>query len=94
MIWSLAGLVLAAGIAVVAWYRSRNQGGFYDAHVYGMTPASHRRYGLVSLAFVAYFALTLVWHWETAGIAGLALYALIAVFYATSFLRGFADDDQ
>jgi hypothetical protein len=94
MIWSLAGLVLAFGIAVAALYRSRARGGFYDTQVYGMTSASHRRYALVSLAFAAYFVCTVAWHLETAGIAGLALYALIAVFYATSFLRGFADDDQ
>jgi hypothetical protein len=94
MIWSLAGLVLAVAIALCAWYRSRMKGGFYDAQVYGMTAASHRRYAVVSLAFAAYFASTLGLHLETAGIAGLALYALVAVFYATSFLRGFADDDH
>ena len=41
-----------------------------------------------------YFGATLALHAETAGIAGLALYALIAVFYAASFLRGASDSDE
>jgi hypothetical protein len=31
---------------------------------------------------------------EEAGLAALALYALFAVFYVTSFLRGAADGDE
>jgi len=31
---------------------------------------------------------------EAAGLAGLALYALIAVFYAASFLQGAPDRDE
>lgn len=94
MIWTSIGLLLALTLAAVAWRRSLGSGGFYDSDVYAMTPAIHRRYALASLAFAAYFAGALFLRWEAAGIAGLALYALMAVFYATSFLRGAPDRDE
>ena len=94
MIWSLAGLLLALALAGGAALRGRARGGFYDLDVYGMSAALHRRYAIASLAFVAYFGATLALHAETAGIAGLALYALIAVLYAASFLRGASDSDE
>ncbi|MBV8066430.1 MAG: hypothetical protein JO113_00530 [Candidatus Eremiobacteraeota bacterium] len=92
MIWSLIGLAVALLVAAAAWRRSRRAGGFYDAQVYGMTPAAHRGYAVVSLVAAAYFAAAYALALQTAGIAGLALYALIAVFYATSFLRGASDE--
>jgi hypothetical protein len=94
MIWSAAGCVLALAVAGTAWRRSRSQGGFYDSGVYAMTPRVHRRYALLSLAFAVYFAVTLALHQAPAGIGGLALYALIAVLYATSFLQGAPDRDE
>ncbi|MGA8325804.1 MAG: hypothetical protein WB757_06975 [Candidatus Cybelea sp.] len=94
MIWSAAGALLALLLAAVAWRRSRSKGGFYDVEVYAMTPQIHRRYALLSLAFAAYFAATLALHKASAGIAGLVLYALIAVLYATSFLQGAPDRDE
>lgn len=94
MIWSLTGLLLALALAAIAWRQSFRGGGFYDRDVYAMTPAIHRRYAVASLAFAAYFAAALLLRRETAGIAGLALYALVAMFYATSFLRGAPDRDE
>ena len=90
--WNVLGLIIALGVAAIAWRRSRSPGGFYDHVVYAVTPSAHRRYALVSLAFAFYFAVAYVARAATAGIAGLALYALIAVFYATSFLRGASDE--
>jgi hypothetical protein len=94
MAWSLAGLAGALLLAAVAWWRSRSPGGFHDREVYGMTARSHRRYAVISLLFAAYFALTFARRLDSAGIAGLALYAVIAVFYATSFLQGAPDRDE
>jgi hypothetical protein len=91
-VWSLAGLILALAVAAAAWRRSRAPGGFYDRETYGMDASAHRRYCAVSLAFVPYFAVTYARGYATAGIAGLALYALIAVFYAASFLQGAPDE--
>ncbi len=92
--WNLIGLLASLAIAAIAARRSRERGGFYDRDVYAMTPAMHRRYALVSLAFAAFFALTFALRQESAGVAGLALYATIAVLYAASFLRGAADADE
>lgn len=90
--WSLVGLGLALAVGAAAWRRSRAPGGFFDREVYAMNAATHRRYTFVSLAFALYFAVTYARGFEAAGIAGLALYAVIAVFYAASFLQGASDE--
>lgn len=92
MLYSAAGVVAASIVAIAAWRCSRSPGGFYDREVYGMSAAAHRRYAVVSLAFAAYFAISYALRLDTAGIAGLALYAVIAVFYAASFLQGAPDE--
>jgi len=94
MVWSITGLTIAVSVAALAWRRSRSPGGFYAHHVYGMDERAHRRYAAVSLAFATYFAITLAGRFDAAGIAGLALYALVAVMYGTSFLRGAGDRDE
>lgn len=94
MAWSVLGLALSLGIAAVAWGRTRSRGGFYDRETYGMDSAAHLRYALLSLGFAAYFGVVYALRFQSAGIAGLALYALIAVFYATSFLQGASDRDE
>lgn len=91
--WSVAGLVLALALASIAWFRSRTRGGHYDAAVYAMTPAVHRRYALVSLAFATFFAVTLAMRASGAGLAGLTVYALVVLLYGASFLRGAEEDD-
>jgi hypothetical protein len=91
-VWSLVGLVLAAVVAAASFLRSRAPGGFFDREVYAMSAAAHRRYTFVSLAFALYFAVTYARHFDAAGIAGLALYAVIAVFYCASFLQGASDE--
>ncbi|MGA8534899.1 MAG: hypothetical protein WB615_12400 [Candidatus Tumulicola sp.] len=94
MAWCLAGFIVSLVVAAIAWHRSRVGGGYYDAHVYAMTARTHRSYALASLAFAAAFAFTLATRREAAGLAALALYAVIAIFYAASFLRGAADPDE
>lgn len=88
----MAGLALAFGVGAVALRCSRSHGGFYDRGVYGMSASSHRRYAMVSLAFAVYFAVTFALRYDAAGIAGLALYTLVAVLYAASFLQGASDE--
>ncbi|HET6276107.1 MAG TPA: hypothetical protein VFE16_09285 [Candidatus Cybelea sp.] len=92
MLWSLAGLAIALVLAVVALRCSRSPGGFYDREIYGMSAPMHRRYAAVSFAFALFFSASSLLRLETAGIVGLALYALIAIFYASSFLRGASDE--
>lgn len=94
MVYELIGFVLAAAVAATAWRRSRSPGGFYDREVYAMEPGAHRRYALVSLGFAAFFLVAYELRANAAGLAGLALYAVIAVFYAASFLQGAPDRDE
>jgi len=94
MIWSLAGLTISLGVAAVAWLRGRSPGGYYDRESYGLDGAGHRRYAAISLLFAAFFAIAYARGLQSAGIAGLALYASIAVFYGASFLRGATDRDE
>lgn len=94
MFYSIAGLALSLSVAVAAWRRSRSEGGYYDREVYAMQRTTHLRYGAISLAFAAFFAVALAMRLEPAGIVALALYAVIAVFYAASFLQGAADRDE
>jgi hypothetical protein len=92
--WNAVGLALALLIAATAYVRSRAHGGFYDAQLYGMVPSTHRRYAAISLAFALFFAVGLASGAEAAGIVGLAVFTLVAIFYATSFLRGYAEHDE
>lgn len=56
-----------------------------------MTPESHRRYAAVSLLFALLFALA---HFYPVLplVPLLAVYVLIAIFYFSSFARGFSDE--
>ena len=92
--WNSVGLALALSLAAVAFARSRSRGGHYDSGVYGMVPGTHRRYAAIGLAFATFFAFALLFRWETAGPIALAGLVLSALFYATSFLRGYADEDE
>ncbi|HEY1882941.1 MAG TPA: hypothetical protein VGG51_07870 [Candidatus Cybelea sp.] len=94
MIYDAIGIVLALGVALGAWRNSARGGGYYDREIYGMNSATHVRYALVSLAFAGFFIAAYVLALRAAGIVALALYALLAVFYLTSFLRGAADTDE
>jgi hypothetical protein len=94
IVWSLIGLCFSLGVAAVAWRRRRAAAGFYDGAVYAMTPRTHAGYAIASLAFALFFAGTAALRAETAGVLGLMLFAVIAAFYGTSFLRGAADADE
>ena len=86
-------MIAALAMALFAWLRSRRAGGYYDAQVYAMTARTHRGFALAALAFAAFFGATLALGRESVGIAGFAAYAVVAVFYGTSFLRGASDDE-
>lgn len=94
MLWLAIGFFLAITVAAAATVRSRTRGGFYDHDVYGMDARAHRRYAAVSFVFAAFFGVAYALHLVGAGIAALALYALIAVLYAASFLRGATETDE
>ena len=92
--WNVGGFALALFIAGMAWKRSRSRGGYYDAELYGMVPSTYQRYAAVSLAFAFFFATAAALQMQAAGLFALAIFAVIALFYLTSFLRGYAENDE
>lgn len=102
VVWSLLGFALSLCLAAAAWLRttalrrseSREKRSAYDLDVYGMTAKTHLRYALTGLVSALYFAVTYVLHQTMAAIAGLTLFVLIAIVYATSFLRGASESDE
>jgi hypothetical protein len=92
--WNLIGSVVALGTAVLAWRQSRAPGGFYAEGVYGMGPSHHRRYAAVSLAFAAALGIAFALRATFAGLVLLAVYAVIAILYYSSFIRGASDHHE
>lgn len=95
MSWELGGALASILLSAAAYLRSRGTGGFYDAEVYGMTAATHRRYAAAGAIFaVVFFALALFAPGGAATIWVFAAFVLVAVFYITSYLRGASDEDE
>jgi len=95
MSWEWAGALLSLLLAAGAWWRSRADGGFYDAGVYGMTATTHRRYALAGACFAfAFFALAVLRPGTAATIWLFAAFVLVGVFYITSYLRGASENDD
>lgn len=91
--WSVLGLVASGSLAIFALLRSRTPGGYYDADVYGMTPAAHRTYAAIAGVFFVAFIFTCLSRAGTIGTYIFAAFVLFALFYLTSFLRGAHEDD-
>lgn len=90
--WSGVGLALCVILIAVAALKSkRGRGSFYEREVYGMTRRTHGAYATLSaffaLAFIAAFFVRLP------TVPLLAAYALIFIFYFSSFARGFSDEE-
>lgn len=92
--WNLIGSVVALFTTVLAWRRSHAPGGFYAEGVYGMGPSHHRRYAAVSLAFAVVLAILFAIHATFAGLIVFAVYAVIAILYYSSFIRGASDHHE
>ncbi|MHB1549904.1 MAG: hypothetical protein ACYDG0_10180 [Vulcanimicrobiaceae bacterium] len=92
--WSYAGLLCALGTGAVAWLRSRTANGtFYERDVYGMTPRSHRRYAYASAIFALYFIAS-AFRPSLPAVPALAVFAVVAILYASSFVRGATGEDE
>jgi hypothetical protein len=89
--WAVSGLALSLFTAGFAWWRSSQAGrNYYAADVYGMTPAAHRRYAIICGAFAAVFLAALFIPLPTVPLLGACV--LVAIFYFSSFARGFSDE--
>jgi hypothetical protein len=91
--WNSAGLLLCLIVMLTAALKSKHgKAGYYEREVYGMTARSHIAYLFLSIVFAALFV--------TAYFAGgipviplLGAYALVFIFYFSSFARGFSDEE-
>lgn len=91
--WGIAGLGLSAiTCAVAAWHAGAGSQGYYESGVYGMTRRTHGWYAAVSLGLAALFAVS-YFRTVVPPVPLLAVAVLVAIFYFTSFLRGFVDQD-
>jgi hypothetical protein len=85
-------LVFSLVVAAFALWRSRSVAtNYYETHVYGMTAQTHVRYAAVSLLFAVVFALAFFTAFVPV-LPLLAVYTLVAIFYFSSFARGFSDE--
>ena len=87
------GLVLCAIVIAVAFLKSRRaDGSYYEREVYGMTARTHRAYAWLSALFAAVFAVAFFLSFIPV-VPLLGAYALIFIFYFSSFARGFSDEE-
>jgi len=92
-VWSAAGLALALfTCACAAAAAVRPPANYYASTVYGIRRSGHVAYAAASLALAAVFVLSAWWHAIPAAVL-LAPTVLAAIFYFTSYLRGFSDEE-
>jgi hypothetical protein len=93
MTWAICGLAASTFLAVFAVWRSTRSGSnYYASHVYGMTPAVHRRYAAIGAVFAAFFAISFAYGWVPV-VPLLGVFTLVFIFYFSSFARGFSDEE-
>ena len=91
--WSGAGLALCGIVIAVALMKSRRaSGSYYEREVYGMTARTHRAYASLSALFAALFAASF-FTGVIPVVPLLGAYALVFIFYFSSFARGFSDEE-
>ena len=89
------GIGLALCCIQIAFALGKARGGaanYYERDVYAMTRRTHASYALASALFAVLFVLG---YFSTAvpTIPLLAAYALVFIFYFSSFARGFSDEE-
>lgn len=93
MMWSGVGLFLCCVAGITAFVKSKRTGGsYYAREVYGMTARTHRAYLAISAAFAALFVVALFAR-AVPAVPLLGAYALVFIFYFSSFARGFSDEE-
>jgi len=106
--WVWSGLVLCLGLAGLAWWRSRAKAQtYYEAEVYGMDAAAHRKYGIffwaLALVFLVQLAIPGPYHAnnplsqlrsDLVNALALPVAAVAAILYGASFVRGASGEDE
>ena len=91
--WNGIGLALCCILIGFALWKTKSaQANYYERDVYAMTVRTHSAYALLSTVFAAVFVLA-YFYGGIPVIPLLAAYALVFVFYFSSFARGFSDEE-
>jgi len=91
--WNGIGLALCCIQLAFALWRSRSRtANYYERDVYAMTRRTHASYALASALFGALFVAG-YFSAAVPAVPLLAAYALIFIFYFSSFARGFSDEE-
>lgn len=87
-------IALATCMAGIAFVQSRGPDAqYYSREVYGMDARSHRRWAFAALGFILLFAISAVLgHAYDVMLA--AAFAVIAILYFASFVRGYSSEDE
>lgn len=91
--WNGIGLALCCILIAFALWKTKSGGAnYYEQDVYAMTIRTHSAYAFISTAFAGLF-LAAYFISGVPVIPLLAAYALVFVFYFSSFARGFSDEE-
>ena len=92
--WNWIGAALAGFCTLLALrYARRPSGSFYEVTVYGMSARSHFRFAALSASFTLLFLLGNRWA-RLPTLPLLAVYTVLALLYAASFVRGATGEDE
>lgn len=88
------GAVMAALGAILAFRNARvSTRSFYANQVYNVTPHGHLRFAVAS-AIVAFIFVLGQLFFDVISVPLLALYAVLAILYGASFVRGATGEDE
>lgn len=88
------GVIIAAIGAVLAYRNARvTSRSFYATQVYNVTARGHMRFAWTSLSCAIVFLIDRLF-FNTIAIPLLALYAVLAILYGASFVRGATGEDE
>jgi len=88
------GIALAACMAGVALTQSRRPDAqYYAGEMYGMNARAHQRWGFLALGFIVLFGVSAALGHAYDVMLG-AGFAVIAILYFASFIRGYTSEDE
>jgi hypothetical protein len=93
-VYGIFGAIAAALGAILAYRNARSStASFYANQVYNMTARGHLRFAIAS-AIIALLFLIGTLFFNVITVPLLALYAVLAILYGASFVRGATGEDE
>ena len=92
--WAYTGIILALGLSAYAWWRARaGSTAYYEREVYAMGSSAHRRWAFAGCGFALLFALSAL-RGHAYDVTIFAAFAVVAILYVSSFMRGYSAEDE